>query len=844
MGAARLLRAAPLLRTVPLLLAVLSAVLAHAEVLKVDASAPAAAPKTGTIQTGSSVSPRNEKLGINSQYLTKNGQPWLPVAGEFHYSRVPAERWEPELRKMKSAGVDIVSSYIIWNHHEEIEGKFDWSGNRDLRRFVQLAHKAGLGFVARVGPWAHAEVRYGGIPDWVVNAMPTRSDDPQYLRYVERFYNEIGKQLKGQMWKQGGPVIAVQIENEYNLTGPGKGEGHIAKLKELALKTGLDAPLYTVTGWDHTVYPSGTVTPVFGGYPDAPWSASEKKLPPKETYAFRFGTRVSGDLGAQTKGTVLGTAEKDMDSTPFLGAEYGAGLPAMYRRRTLVSPDDIAAMLPVQLGSGLNMVGYYMFHGGRNPLGLGGTTMEESTLSGGYNDTPAINYDFNAPLGPDGQQRPVLARLRPFHYFLQDFGARLAPMTVRKPEVTPSSLKDLVTPRWSFRGQGERGFVFMSNHVRQHPMAVQRSVQFDVKLPGGSLRFPQQPFDVADGAYFIWPVNFDLDGTRLEYATAQPVARLDAGKEGIVYVFSASAGIPVEMSLEPAAAGWLEAHGGASGVSGLASTANGPRIAAGAERVVLSGIAPGSTAAFTVRRPAARPVTVIVLTPEQTAQLAIGDFAGQRRLVLSAQQPYFADGKLELRSAGQPHFRFAVYPALTATPKASAKLTPAGRDGIFQFYEAALAPQTIDASVTPLRPAQQMPPPVRGGNAKAALQPIPEAWSRAAAWRVKLGGTGGPALAGLDAALLDIDFTGDIARLHSGTRWLDDWYYNGQRWQFDLGAARLGPGADLTVTVLPLRADTPIYLPEQALPNFAGQPQVAAIGKVSVIPVYKLSIGP
>jgi beta-galactosidase len=137
-----------------------------------------------------------------------------------------------------------------------------------------------------------------------------------------------------------------------------------------------------------------------------------------------------------------------------------------------------------------------------------------------------------------------------------------------------------------------------------------------------------------------------------------------------------------------------------------------------------------------------------------------------------------------------------------------------------------------------------MPPPVRGGNAKAALQPIPEAWSRAAAWRVKLGGTGGPALAGLDAALLDIDFTGDIARLHSGTRWLDDWYYNGQRWQFDLGAARLGPGADLTVTVLPLRADTPIYLPEQALPNFAGQPQVAAIGKVSVIPVYKLSIGP
>jgi len=835
MRAARPLHASPV-RPAPLLLAAFCAAfgaeLSHAEVLKVDASAPAAAPKMDTIQTGSSVSPRGEKLGINSQYLTKNGQPWLPVAGEFHYSRVPAERWEAELRKMKSAGVDIVTSYIIWNHHEEIEGKFDWSGNRDLRRFVQLAHKAGLGFVARVGPWAHAEVRYGGIPDWVVNAMPTRSDDAQYLHYVERFYNEIGRQLKGQMWKQGGPVIAVQLENEYNLTGPGKGEGHIAKLKELVLKAGLDVPLYTVTGWDHTVYPSGAVTPVFGGYPDAPWGAGEKKSPPKETYAFRFGTRVSGDLGAQTKGTVRGTAETDMDSTPFLGAEYGAGLPAMYRRRTLVSADDIASMLPVQLGSGLNMVGYYMFHGGRNPLGLGGTTLEESTLSGGYNDTPAINYDFNAPLGPDGQQRPVLARLRPFHYFLQDFGARLAPMTVRKPELTPAALKDMSTPRWAFRGQGERGFVFMNNHVRQYPMAVQHAVQFDIRLPEGALRFPQQPFDVADGAYFIWPVNMDLDGTRLEYATAQPVARLDAGKDGLLYVFAATAGIPVEMALEPAAAAWIDTHGQPAG-------------AAGAERVVIDRITPGGAAAFTVRRPQARPVTVVVLTPEQTAQLAIGDFAGQRRLVLSEQQPYFADGKLELRSPGLPKFRFAVYPALGASPKASSKLSAAGRDGIFHLYEAAVAAQTFEASVTPLRAAQQMPPPVKGGNAKAAMQPIPETWARAAAWQVKLTAPAKSASA-LDAALLDIDFSGDIARLHQGTKWLDDWYYNGQRWQYDLLRARPAAppqNASLTITVLPLRADTPIYLPEQAAPNFNGQPHIATLGKVSVISVYKLSVG-
>jgi hypothetical protein len=798
---------------------------AHAAVLQVDASAPAAEPKTGYIKTGASASPRGDRIGINNQYLTKNGQPWLPVAGEFHYSRSPAATWEAELRKMKSAGVDVVTSYVIWNHHEEVEGKFDWRGDHDLRRFVQLAARAGLAVVVRVGPWAHAEVRYGGVPDWVVNAMPTRRDDPQYLRHVERLYREIGAQLTGQMWKDGGPVIAIQLENEYNLGGEGQGASHIMKLKGLALKAGFDVPLYTVTGWDHTLYPSGEVTPVFGGYPDEPWGVSTRPLPPKETYAFRFDTRVSGDLGAQTRASQTGTAETDMADTPFLGAEYGAGLPAMYRRRTLVSPDDIASMLPVQLGSGLNMVGYYMFHGGRNPLGLGGTTMEESTLSGGYNDTPAITYDFNAPLGPDGQQRPVLERLRPFHYFLRDFGSRLAPMTVRKPELVPASLTDLVTPRWSLRSKGDQAFVFFSNHVRQYPMAAQHGLQFEVKLPHGALRFPSQPFDAADGTYFIWPVNFDLDGTRLDYASAQPVARLDAGKDGIVYVFAASAGIPVEMALESGAAAYLDAPGA--------------HVRAG-ERVVIDQIKPGSSAAFTLRKPQGRAVTVLVLSPEQAGRLAIGDFAGQRRLVLSAQQPYFADGKLELRSAGQPDFRLAVFPALGATPASSSPLKASGRDGLFQAYEAAVTPVNIDAAVSPVRPALPMPAPMVGGLAKAALQPIPESFRNAAAWDVRLSGG---KLDGLDAALLDIDFTGDIGRLFQGTRMLDDWYYNGQRWQYDLKRNGLAPGATLQLSVLPLRADAPIYLPEQAVPDFGGQQQVASLNKVRVISVYKLTVG-
>lgn len=788
-------------------------------ILRIDASTPVKAPLENQLQMGASVSPSGERLGANSRYLTRNGKPWMPVMGEFHYSRTPADEWETELRKMKAAGIDIVATYVMWNHHEAQDGQFDWTGKRDLRRFVQLAAKAGLDVVVRLGPWVHAEVRYGGIPDWVVDAMPTRGDDPQYLHYVERLYAQIGQQLKGQLWKDGGRVIGVQLENEYNLNGPGEGAGHIRTLKRLALKAGLDVPLYTVTGWDQTVYPSGEVTPVFGGYPDEPWATSTRELAPKETYAFRFDSRVSGDLGAQTRASAKGTAETDSDRTPFLGAEYGAGLPFMYRRRTVVSPDDIAAMLPVQLGSGVNLVGYYMFHGGRNPAGT--AAMQESSQSGGYNDTTRISYDFQAPLGPDGQQRPVLARLRPFHLFMRDFGERLAPMTVRKPDVVPAGPDDLVTPRLSLRSQGDSAFLFVSNHVRQYPMQVQRQVRFSVKLPGQTVVFPRQPVDLADGSYFIWPVNLDLDGTRLRYATAQPVARLDHGKAGVTYVFAASAGIPVELGFE----------------AGAQLAAPAARIVAVEGAVVVDHIEPGSAAALTITRDHKPPVTLLVLTAQQAQQLSVGQLGGQRRLVLSAQQSWFADGGLQLRAQGDPAFRFAVFPPLPAPPKGSSALT-ASHDGVFQAFQATLPARRIEAAVTPLRAARTAVPVRIGGAAKAALEPLPESFGAAAAWRIDIAHASSK---GHDDALIELDFVGDIGRLFAGTQMLDDWYYSGYGWQYATKHAGVGP---LTLSVLPLRADAPIYLPKEGRPDFGGKAQVAELRGVRVVPVYQLNVHP
>ncbi|SFG44453.1 Glycosyl hydrolases family 35 [Duganella sp. CF458] len=794
------------------------------QVLAVDASAPAPAPLSGHIKMGTAVAPGGHALGINNQYLTRDGQPWLPVMGEFHYSRSPVESWESELAKMKSAGIDVVASYIIWNHHEEKEGKFNWSGNRDLRRFIQLANKAGLEVWIRVGPWSHAEVRYGGIPDWVVDAMPTRQDDPQYLKYVDRFYREIARQVDGLLWKQGGPVIGAQIENEYNLAGPNRGAQHIATLKGMAVKAGIDVPFYTVTGWDQTLYPSGEVVPVFGGYQDEPWATSTTELPPKETYAFRFDTRVSGDLGAQTRATQQGTAETDMERTPFLGAEYGAGLPAMYRRRTLVSPDDIASTLPVQMGSGVNLMGYYMFHGGRNPVGM--TTMEESTRTGGYNDTPAINYDFNAPLGPDGQQREVLAYLRPFHYFMNDFGARLAPMTVRRPVNVPADPADLSAPRWSVRSKGDQAFLFYNSHVRQYALPLQKQVQFSIRLAGQTVTLPRRPLDIATGSYFFWPINFDLDGYRLQYATVQPIARLERGQEGSVYVFAAQDGIAPEFVLD--------------GVSRSCVKAPRGRLADAEAGVLVDGIQPGLHAALRLDCAGKRPVTVLVLSQQQARQMAIGQLQGARRLVISDSQAHFANGRLVLRAAGKPAFRAAVFPALPLPLKGSTALKDGGKDGLFQIVEATLPEQSLSVSSRELRAAQPVPPIKIGGNARAAIQPDAEVFGNSAAWQLSLGPTRPK---GVDAALLEIDFTGDVARLFDGTRMVDDWYYNGQRWQFGLHNLPASEHAALTLTVLPLRADAPIYLPKEHRPAFNGRAQLAELRGVKLTPVYRVDIG-
>src|SRR6266567_6834361 len=111
--------------------------------------------------------PQGDTIAFTNYYVVRNGHPCIPVMGEFHASRFPRQYWQDELRKMQAGGVTIVASYIFWIHIEEEEGIFDWSGDCDMRTFVEVCQSLGLQVVLRIGPFVHGECRNGGLPDWL-----------------------------------------------------------------------------------------------------------------------------------------------------------------------------------------------------------------------------------------------------------------------------------------------------------------------------------------------------------------------------------------------------------------------------------------------------------------------------------------------------------------------------------------------------------------------------------------------------------------------------------------------------------------------------------------------------
>ncbi len=795
---------------------------AQPDTLKINLSDPDLAFFSGHLKVRGK-NPNGIEINANNRFLTLGGSPWLPVMGEFHFTRYPSLFWREELLKMKAGGIQVVATYLFWIHHEEIETHFDWSGDRDLRRFISLAAEVGLYAYPRIGPWAHGEARNGGFPDWLVEkcGQDVRRDAPLYLAYTRRFYTEIARQLAGLLWKDGGPVIGIQLENEL-----ADNPAHILTLKNLAREVGLDVPLYTMTGWGPAQVPIDEVLPVFGGYPDAFWDrqVEDWSRPSRKHYFFthiRDDNAIGADLLRKPDVADLSYLER----SPFATCELGGGMAIAYHRRPLIKPDDISAMAMVKVGCGNNAQGYYMYHGGTQPDGQL-STLQESQATGYWNDLPVKTYDFQAPIGEYGALSPAYASLRQLHLFLNDFGSCLAAMPMVLPDCIPHDLDDRQTLRWAARSDGETGFVFINNYQRIECLPEHPGVQFELKLKEETLVLPASPVTMPSGGYSIWPFNLEMGGFRLRYATARLIARmLDGDIPG--YIFSAEMGIPPEFAFEQDEAVTFEGESF--------------QLAHLGEMTRLRWDEPAAWRRVDLKRKTGPAARILLLGQEQGSMAWKASIWGQERLFISQAGLTFDGGQLCLSSTNPDDFWFMVYPPLEGDLAAGDQRLKPSRDGLFTRYTFGQPVRTIPVAFQRVKPA--------GPARKVAIGPLgvgqaPEedAFEAAEVWEVRL-----PAgcLDGVHEVLLEINYIGDAARAYLGDRLIADNFYYGKSWQ--IGLRRFGQEAvdrGLTLKLLPLRKDAPIYLAPEARPDFGSKQDMVKLNGIRATAVYQVVVCP
>ncbi|MFN8447806.1 MAG: beta-galactosidase [Anaerolineae bacterium] len=734
-------------------------------------------------------------IAFTNYYMLRDGVPCIPVMGEFHFARYPAALWEDALLKMWAGGVDIIASYVFWNYVEEDEGAFDWSGNRDLRRFVELCAAHDMPIIVRVGPFAHGECRNGGLPDWLYGRpFEVRSNDPRFLAYVSRLYEQIAAQLDGLLFRDGGPVIGIQLDNEYMHCGApwevtfrqgmewvpagSEGDSYILTLKALARDVGLDVPIYTCTAWRNSPIPEGEVLPMQGGYAFTPWNPDpDFRQSPTREYLFRNRHRDPVTNGVPTY---------DAEKYPLVCCEIGGGIQITYYHRPVVPPASVEALAVVNLAGGSNLIGYYMYHGGSHAVGAH-SFMNEYTV-------PRISYDFQAPIREFGQFGDSFRCLRLVHRFVADFGDLLAPMTVVLPDdadaITPENTTSL---RWAARARDGAGFLFMNNyqdHIETRDIA---DIRLQLRLAGETVTIPRsQPLTLEPDVTAILPFGLSLDGVALVYATTQLMAKLHDG-DATCYCFFAPRGMVSEYAFASGSYRSLDVQGG------MVVEADG--------RAYVT-VAPGTDCRITITTTSGERVRILTLTREQAERASKQELWGAGRLVI-ADGTLVGDGDAcSLYTVGNGDASLLVYP-----PPAGARST----DGYFARYTLGVAPKDARVEVEML------------GADRAVLRFPPDI------------------LDGVDNILLRIDYVGNVGSAFVDGRLIHDNFGNGTVWEIGLRHYEPLLQKEWLIHVSPMIQDGAgqRFIPTgmSFSPSPDSQP-LAVIRSISAVPVYKTPLPP
>jgi len=403
-------------------------------------------------------------------------------------------------------------------------------------------------------------------------------------------------------------------------------------------------------------------------------------------------------------------------------------------------------------------------------------------------------------------------------------------MQPHRPDVLPTGPRDLSVPRLSARTSGSSGFLFVNNHVRGYQMPARLGFRIVVNLPQrGSLTIPSHPIDLPADSYFVWPINQDLAGVNLLFATAQPLAILGT-KMAPVYAFFAQPGIPAEFvvddthGIKPDPSLQLERHGGAFWLTHLNPD-------------------PDCRVRFTF--PNGRTVTILLLTQQDAESSWKIASDGTTELLLTTQEVSINGDIATLQNLGSDDFSGQ----LLAT---GASLRPVDSRVKFRSIRAGLMtgsptdnPTTLLLEAAQTKPADEVAP-LPSGFAPStrprvvAAEPTDADWSRAATWTIPLPK---PSAAPDEQRFLRIHYSGDVARISTGDHLLTDNFADGRPWLVGLTrfSPELLPNNQLQLSIYPLRANPPIFFEPGYEPKIDG-PQAVSLQSVELLTQYTLKL--
>jgi beta-galactosidase len=313
---------------------------------------------------------RHTFTAANGQFQL-DGQPYQILSGEMHYPRVPRAYWRDRFQKARAMGLNTITTYVFWNIHEPRPGVYDFTGQNDVAEYIREAQQEGLNVILRPGPYVCAEWDLGGYPSWLLknHNLTLRSDDPTYIAAMNRWFTRLAKEVSPLLVQHGGPIIAVQVENEYGSFGDD--HAYMEAVKSALLKSGLAAPetlLYTADGAEQV--PKGSL--------------------PELPAVINFG---SGDAKQ-----AFAAFKKLRPDGPFMSGEYWAGwFDHWGEHHHTTEAAANAAEYEWMLRQGYS-VSMYMFHGGTSFGWMNGAN------SNGQNYEPdTTSYDYDAPLNESGQ---------------------------------------------------------------------------------------------------------------------------------------------------------------------------------------------------------------------------------------------------------------------------------------------------------------------------------------------------------------------------------------------------------------------------------------------------------